>query len=185
MTSTSTALTWHDLIRLEPHLEVLAERVRHVDKGYPSFCRRSAWLGFDDLYVQAQFYALVGPARLALEDYDDERLYTESAVEVAFERIWNAMPPCRNCEHTAVEQSSIEALRAMPYADYLKTTHWRTVRAAAIERAGYACQVCRSGKRLNVHHNSYARLGCEEREDVIVLCETCHGLFHREGRLAR
>jgi len=66
----------------------------------------------------------------------------------------------------------------MTYHDYLGTEHWHTVRDAAIRRAGGKCQACGSQENLNVHHNTYKRLWCEEQEDVVVFCSRCHEIFH-------
>ncbi len=72
-------------------------------------------------------------------------------------------------------------LRAMPYTDYLRTPHWRRRRAAKIRAAGGRCQLCGrggSGTLLDVHHNTYERLGEERDEDLIVLCRECHSRHH-------
>jgi hypothetical protein len=60
------------------------------------------------------------------------------------------------------------------YAEYLQTPHWRSLRAWALERAGNRCQLCGSAKELEVHHNTYERLGCEWPSDLVVLCDPCH-----------
>lgn len=77
----------------------------------------------------------------------------------------------------------VSALRAMPYADYLRTEEWQAVRRAAIRRARGACQICNQQRRLDVHHRTYERLGCELPSDVIALCHSCHGLFHANAKL--
>jgi 5-methylcytosine-specific restriction endonuclease McrA len=61
---------------------------------------------------------------------------------------------------------------------YLRSEHWRETRAAALERAEHKCQVCASTKRLDVHHNTYERLGQERPADLVVLCRTCHDRHH-------
>jgi ribosome-binding protein aMBF1 (putative translation factor) len=71
----------------------------------------------------------------------------------------------------------------LPYSEYLKTEGWKTRRTAAIKRAGHACQVCKSPERLEVHHNTYERLGHELAADLIVLCRNCHQTFHDNGEL--
>lgn len=71
----------------------------------------------------------------------------------------------------------------LPYSEYLKTEGWKTRRAAAIKRAGNHCQVCKSPDRLEVHHNTYERLGHELAADLIVLCRNCHQTFHDNGEL--
>ncbi len=65
------------------------------------------------------------------------------------------------------------------YEEYLEGSHWQETRAAALERCGTGCQLCgESGRILDVHHNCYENLGCEDTRDVIVLCERCHQAFH-------
>lgn len=71
----------------------------------------------------------------------------------------------------------------MPYADYLLTEHWQKMRLEALERASHRCQVCNSSTTLNVHHRTYERRGNELTEDLIVLCQSCHQLFHDNGKL--
>lgn len=78
-------------------------------------------------------------------------------------------------------------LQAMAYRDYLRTPEWRRTRAAALLRAGNRCamDVTHDGA-LEVHHNSYERLGCELATDLVVLCRSCHALHHRQhGRPRR
>lgn len=72
----------------------------------------------------------------------------------------------------------IEALRAMPYSEYLLTEHWQETRAQALHRGGYKCCACGSGTRLEVHHIQYDRLGFEAAEDLEVLCHRCHMAHH-------
>lgn len=71
------------------------------------------------------------------------------------------------------------------YKAYLQSDHWKKTRVIALERANHHCQVCNSTDRLNVHHRTYERLGSEDPEDLTVLCESCHKLFHDNGRLAK
>lgn len=79
---------------------------------------------------------------------------------------WDTMPP-RERE-----------LRTMPYAEYLRTPEWAERRHAALERAGWRCQVCNTDLNLQVHHRTYARRGAELPGDLTVLCAGHHALFH-------
>jgi 5-methylcytosine-specific restriction endonuclease McrA len=63
------------------------------------------------------------------------------------------------------------------YSAYLKSEHWLETRRAALERAGYRCQVCNGRKNLQVHHNSYENLGHELDRDLIAMCDRCHTLY--------
>ena len=65
------------------------------------------------------------------------------------------------------------------YAAYLNSSSWKAKRKIALKRAGYRCQLCSQAQtRLEVHHNSYERLGKEELEDLCVLCNSCHKKHH-------
>ena len=73
----------------------------------------------------------------------------------------------------------------MPYAEYLQTPEWFAKRTAALRRAGYRCQLCNRTGRLEVHHRTYERRGNEAPEDLIVLCEGCHEVFHQSRGMPR
>jgi hypothetical protein len=81
-------------------------------------------------------------------------------------------------QHAADWEANIEALRRLPYREYLQTEHWQQVRQRALRRAKYRCELCNSGTVMNVHHRSYAQLGYEDPKDLIVLCEPCHAKHH-------
>lgn len=69
-------------------------------------------------------------------------------------------------------------LRRMSYAEYLQTDHWQSIRAAALRRARWRCQLCNRATSLDVHHRTYERRGCELLSDVIALCRPCHATHH-------
>jgi 5-methylcytosine-specific restriction endonuclease McrA len=75
-------------------------------------------------------------------------------------------------------------LVTMPYRDYLKTPEWHERRKEHLVKAFCRCQVCNASQiRLEVHHRTYERRGYERYEDLIVLCDKCHKLFHEQGKL--
>jgi hypothetical protein len=76
-------------------------------------------------------------------------------------------------------EQAIAALRRLPYAEYLATSHWQRVRTLALEQAGHTCDLCGHDGRLEVHHRTYARLGFERQSDLIVLCHDCHRDHHK------
>jgi len=80
---------------------------------------------------------------------------------------------CPSCMRTGRKWVGTKA-----YEDYLKTAHWKAFRLRALDRAGRKCQVCAKKNRLDVHHNDYSRVGGELMTDVVVLCHSCHKLFH-------
>jgi hypothetical protein len=76
-------------------------------------------------------------------------------------------------------------MRYLNYAAFLLSAEWRAMRLAAIHRAGGRCLVCNSSERLEVHHRTYERVGGGELpDDLVVLCDWCHGLFHECRQLA-
>lgn len=75
-------------------------------------------------------------------------------------------------------------LASMPYREYLQTPEWQRTRNDALKRAKFRCQTCSRKGELHVHHRTYARRGSEWTSDLIVLCASCHSLFHQNSRLA-
>jgi hypothetical protein len=73
------------------------------------------------------------------------------------------------------------------YAEYILSDEWKARREAALSRAGNRCQLCGAKKHLHVHHNTYENLGHERDEDLIVLCQPCHDVYHasRDSRTKR
>jgi 5-methylcytosine-specific restriction endonuclease McrA len=67
------------------------------------------------------------------------------------------------------------------YRDYLKTPRWYLVRELILARYGDHCQNCGSTESVNVHHRTYTHLFEEAHhlEDLVVLCQHCHGKHHR------
>lgn len=88
-------------------------------------------------------------------------------------------------ESAAAYAQRVAQLRQMPYREYLQTEEWKERRRRAMKRAGFRCQVCNQSDTLNVHHRTYERRGDERNDDLLVLCQPCHELFHRQGKLAR
>lgn len=76
----------------------------------------------------------------------------------------------------------IEVLRRMPYAEYLQTNHWQSVRDETWRRCAGRCRQC--GKRgHDVHHLSYEHIGCEKEDDTELLCAEHHRIFHENWQL--
>ena len=69
-------------------------------------------------------------------------------------------------------------MKKIDYDQYLQSEWWRKIRKEALDHADNHCMICASTEKLDVHHNTYERLGCEKLSDVIVLCRSCHELYH-------
>lgn len=69
----------------------------------------------------------------------------------------------------------------MTYQEYLRSEHWKDVRARywASKLHNRTCYVCGSAKGLEVHHRSYRRIGREKLHDLCLLCRSCHEQTHR------
>ena len=76
----------------------------------------------------------------------------------------------------------LRALGYESYSDYLRSAHWLATRARF--RASDQPQVCICGADddLQLHHKTYERIGGEELEDLVLLCERCHALIHELER---
>lgn len=79
---------------------------------------------------------------------------------------------CLDC--VGLELPKMSARKSVSGNDYLVSEAWGKKRDAAMKKAGYACQVCKSDSELNVYHNTYARFGHEANADLIVLCWDCY-----------
>ena len=71
----------------------------------------------------------------------------------------------------------------MEYGAYLQSNHWKETRTAKVNSITH-CQICFTTKKLNVHHKHYERDGVsilfnESEIDLLVLCNSCHSLWHK------
>lgn len=66
------------------------------------------------------------------------------------------------------------------YDEYLASDAWQRRRERYILTQDYACFRCHAtrGKRLQLHHLTYARLGAELDSDLCWLCPVCHMFTH-------
>lgn len=72
----------------------------------------------------------------------------------------------------------LNALKYMPYNEYLTTEHWLHFKDEVLKFYRYSCQVCNSKSHLNVHHKTYENRGRETFNDVILICSECHEKIH-------
>lgn len=68
------------------------------------------------------------------------------------------------------------------YSAYLQTKHWKEKRLLKLSQADNRCQICNSPDNLQVHHRVYHDLFNENDNDLIVLCISCHQLFHQHNK---
>ena len=64
------------------------------------------------------------------------------------------------------------------YGAYLRSRHWRRLRAAKLAEVGERCESCGIQGIVQIHHVTYERLRREELSDLQVLCRDCHNDAH-------
>lgn len=66
------------------------------------------------------------------------------------------------------------------YDAYLKSPHWRSLRAQRIILATGRCERCHKARRLEVHHTFYRPFWIDTQlGDLLALCPPCHAREHR------
>ncbi len=70
-------------------------------------------------------------------------------------------------------------MTAVGYFAYINSVDWRDnpARLAELEASGFRCRLCNAAQteaQIEVHHRTYARLGCERVEDLTTVCKPCH-----------
>lgn len=97
---------------------------------------------------------------------------------------------------------SVKELKTLSWKDYVKTNHWKKFSKSLTDPENVVCDLCgrprwngvyvrgkNKGKRRRLrqfqcHHKNYDHVGEETREDVLVLCKTCHSTSHEIATLA-
>lgn len=67
------------------------------------------------------------------------------------------------------------------YQEYLQSKEWLSLRKKKISQVGGSCQICNSRKEIRIHHRTYKRIFHEDLNDLTVLCNLCHELFHNRN----
>lgn len=61
------------------------------------------------------------------------------------------------------------------YEAYMQSEEWDRRRRSILSRAKYRCEICGASKvRLTVAHLTYERLGHEDEDDLLAVCDPCH-----------
>lgn len=77
-------------------------------------------------------------------------------------------------KHKTKRKRVNKTYKVKSYYSYINSSRWSKKRKAAVERAGFKCEICGAKARLEVHHLTYSTLGNEPPEHLQVLCEDCH-----------
>jgi 5-methylcytosine-specific restriction endonuclease McrA len=77
------------------------------------------------------------------------------------------------------QQALLADYRGRPYAERRQTKEWAILKRQVHRRDGYRCRLCgEEDVELHVHHCTYENYAQERFEDLITLCNVCHGNFH-------
>ena len=82
-------ITWEELIAIEPALQEMLTEISHIEDASPSFCANQTWF---DQYDERMGWLVGWYATKA-----NPRLRTSDAYDLAFEKLYNALPDCRDC----------------------------------------------------------------------------------------
>ena len=83
---------------------------------------------------------------------------------------------CRGTGGVAVNTEDKE--RSSEYRQYLRSDQWKQMRTKVRRRSRGWCERCKVGRRADIHHLTYERLGHEELTDLIAVCRPCHEWLH-------
>jgi len=87
--------TWKALVKTEPRLAVLLKEAQSVDGSGARFCANRVWYGYGKTNsFKDRVCRLVGweAGRCV-----DPMLKTQGAYDVAYDKIYDALPDCRDC----------------------------------------------------------------------------------------
>ena len=66
------------------------------------------------------------------------------------------------------------------YKGFIRSETWRRRADKVRRRVGFKCTDCgKETRRLEIHHETYKRLGHERPRDLSALCRNCHRSRHR------
>ena len=73
-------------------------------------------------------------------------------------------------------------LRQKQHRIKLDSEEYPVIRNLVLERDSWLCQKCGSAKNLQVHHlRPRSQLGGDAMQNLITLCVSCHGMWHRRS----
>ena len=62
-----------------------------------------------------------------------------------------------------------------------RDSYWLNLKDQARKRGGGKCEYCQWRPGYALHHRTYEREGCEQLEDVMLVCNSCHDHIHGFG----
>lgn len=89
---------WEDLVRIEPRLGEMLKEIQSIkdDGTAPSFCANAQWYRSPGEGEDSFKDRLVAMAGWHAQSSDPE-IRSDLAYNVAYEKLYEALPNCRNC----------------------------------------------------------------------------------------
>jgi len=85
---------WSLLVEMEPRLGELLDEAKHIDGSGKHFCANRVWyVGNNDGGLREKLISLVG----WYAEKDSPLLKMESSYDTAYSKIYNSLPPCKDC----------------------------------------------------------------------------------------
>jgi len=80
-------------------------------------------------------------------------------------------------EYTNTDELNMYMRKDEKYS-YMQSKAWKTLRKQRLDIANNQCEHCGNTSNLNLHHQTYLRLGTEHINDMRILCSSCHTRLH-------
>jgi hypothetical protein len=64
------------------------------------------------------------------------------------------------------------------YEEYINSDAWAERRRSYFDKHPRRCTICKTTRRIHLHHVSYERMGQEPDGDLVALCEFHHAALH-------
>jgi hypothetical protein len=65
-------------------------------------------------------------------------------------------------------------MKRSEYHKYLASREWALKKNAVRRRSGGICERCKTSPHHATHHLTYERIGNEDLDDLIAVCNRCH-----------
>jgi 5-methylcytosine-specific restriction endonuclease McrA len=76
----------------------------------------------------------------------------------------------------------VNAIGPKPVPLRLDPASYEVLRQQVLRRDGWRCQACGTMSNLEVHHKQFrSHSGHDTEENLITLCNDCHGSIHKGG----
>ena len=79
---------------------------------------------------------------------------------------------------TKKEEGKTHTMKNTDYQEYISSPGWQIRKETYFNRHPRVCKICKTKDNIQLHHQTYERVGCERDADLVPLCEFHHELVH-------